>query len=77
VRFFAARPGGGVDEWGSCAGSSGSITFEDIDAVAGSRLAATFTLSLTDCRAPIDQPPIDVSGSFDLVITIPFEDVCL
>ena len=77
VRFYAPRTGGAVDEWGTCAGSSGTITFEDVGAVVGERILGSYSLTLTDCREPIDQPPIDVSGTFDVTIAIPFEDVCL
>jgi hypothetical protein len=71
VRFRTA----GTGEWGTCAESFGTIDFSSLDTVVGSRLTASYDLTLGDCRGSAD--PVVVTGTFDLPLEISFESVCL
>jgi len=77
VRFRSTGAGGGADEWGTCAGASGTVDFTDLGSVVGSRLTATYDMILTDCRPPFDSAPIAVSGAFDLTLDVSLETICL
>ncbi|MBW2463820.1 MAG: hypothetical protein JRH11_19375 [Deltaproteobacteria bacterium] len=69
-----------VDEqWGTCLGSAaaGTVDFTSLDSLPGSRLTATYSLTLGDCRVPLASAPVEVTGSFDVPLEVAFETVCL
>ncbi|RLB52989.1 MAG: hypothetical protein DRJ42_13200 [Deltaproteobacteria bacterium] len=69
-----------VDEqWGTCLGSAaaGTVDFSSLDSLPGSRLTATYTLTLGDCREPFASAPVEVTGSFDVPFEVAFDTICL
>lgn len=67
------------EQWGTCLGSgpSGSVNFTQVDSLVGSRLTASFSLTLGDCRDPFTSLPVEVTGTFDVPLEVAFASVCL
>lgn len=77
VVFVEPATDDGFDEvWGDCAGASGDVTFDALDATPGARLAGSIDATLTDCDDPAIDPPLRVTGDFDVVLGERVSDVC-
>lgn len=61
--------------FGTCTGTSGSVTFESLDDTAGSQLSGTFDMILTSCDGDFD-PEVFVLGGFQLELPQSFSEAC-
>ena len=77
VRLSAPGDDGTLRLWGSCAGATGLLTFESLEARAGGRIAASIDLSLTDCAEPAAVPAVTVTGHIDVTLAGDHAAVCL
>ncbi len=75
VEFILVRTGAAPQTFTNCLSAGGSVTFSDIDVLAGSRVRADFFLTLTDCD--VDASTVTITGSTDATLNAAFEDVCV
>lgn len=63
--------------WGTCAGEVGEITFDAVGTSAGSRVAASFDVPMSECASTgIDLPDGRVEGAFDLRVPVSYDTAC-
>lgn len=76
ARFYAPRAGSpGSDEWGTCAGATGTLELAEFGLVPGTVLTGSYDLTLTDCQGT-SLPPVRVMGSFAVPLDFGEDAIC-
>lgn len=63
------------NRFGTCAGSSGLVDFDDLSGTAGGTLSGSFDMTLTSCDGDSD-PAIVLLGTFNVTLVDAFETAC-
>jgi hypothetical protein len=64
----------GAEVYGTCTGSSGSVTIDALGSRVGSAVRLNFSMTLTDCTST--RLPINVEGLIDLRVGVAYADIC-